>query len=237
MRNASIVALFGLLIGNSAIADSICGNDVECKRLERLSDQREDRKIVETTSPEKTYSPGAVFYIGLAYKSLASRKGVTFEQAVDYYLKALEFNYYPAHLDLYRLYLEKDQKKALGHLRRYLETNPGDPNAYFAAGEEEYREGNYKASHNYLRQAKKLSKGHTAGIDWLLFKVNYILRNYSSARKALDDALAQARLKTELKQLKDDPRFADVLERPEFKTYQQMIRDAWENGGAANTGK
>jgi tetratricopeptide (TPR) repeat protein len=200
-------------------ADTLCSRGDEiCKKLERLSDTRQDEKIIQMADPAQHYSKTSLFYIGLAFMSAASKKAESSpDKAEQLYRRAIAFGHYEAYMGLYRLSVDKQPEIALGFVKQYVKTKPDDPDPFFILGEAEFQKNNYVPANAYLKKSKKLSTGHTTGLDWLLFQVNYILGNYKYASEALDSALAQGDFTEELTKLRKDPRFTGIEKNPEFK--------------------
>lgn len=201
--------------------DGFC-TDEKCKALEKQYYKEEYKNIVSTVDPKEQYSEGSRFYIGMSYVNLAE-KASSFAEKDKFYRQAISVKYYPAYMSLYGLYLEKNPEIALGFLMEYLKTNPDDPAPFVTAGKVDLEKGNYKNANRYLRRARALSNGHTAEIDWLLFKTNYILGNYKFAREMFESASAQSRLTDNIRDLRSDPRFAGIEDRPEFKEYKELF--------------
>ena len=214
-----LIILFPFLMRTSlSNADTFCG-DEECKKIQNLYHQSQYDKIVEMASIKKKYSEGAVFFIGRACINLSDRSNLTSNQKEKLLLTAIEYGYYPAYMNLYNIYADKDAEVAIGFVKKYVEKNPDDPDPFFIIGESEFKKNNYKLANTFLKKSKKLSKGHTATLDWLLFKVNYILRDYGYSKKMLDSAFAQGHYVEELRALKADSRFADIEKHAEFEKY------------------
>lgn len=218
----SLLAIMSIIPFEVFADDQFCA-DAICKKLQALYDKEKYEKIVEIVDHGVTYSEGSIFYIGRSHIIIAEKKELPSERE-QLYRRALKFKYYPAYMALYSLYSDKAPKIALEFVKKYIETNPDDPDPYFILGEVEFRGKKYNIANKYLRKSKKLSRGHTAGLDWLLFKVNYILGNYKYASKMLESAFAQGQFVEELKALKTDPRFNGVEKHPEFKEYRQYFR-------------
>lgn len=223
MRIVSLTTFVLLaLLATAVFADDQYCSDKVCKKLENQYYKKEYEKIISTFDPKERYSEGSILYIGMSYTILAE-KARSLEAKDKLYRQAVAAKYYPAYMSLYNLYRERNPKAAMEFVRAYVKTNPDDAAPFFALGEVEFEKGNYKDANKYLRRARALSNGHTAGIDWLLFKTSYILGNYKFAREMFESASAQSRLTEDIRALKSDPRFTGIENRPEFKEYRTLF--------------
>lgn len=223
MTNVSLAILVLLTSLSSAVfaEEQFCSDSV-CKKIENQYFKKEYEKLVSAINPREKYSEGSVFYIGMSYTMLAE-KAHLLETKEKLYRQAIAIRYYPAYMSLYNLYREKNHETATGLLKEYVKTNPDDPAPFVVLGEIEFNSKSYKDADKYLRRAKKLSKSHTSGLDWLLFKTNYVLGNYEYSSKMFDSAIAQSRFTEEIQAIKTDPRFAGIEDRPEFKQYKSLL--------------
>jgi hypothetical protein len=218
-----LLLMEGLLL--SAIHDAVYSSDdfctnTECRTFEKLYDSRQYHKITELADPKAKYTEDTILFIGRSFMILSDEDTLPFEQKEKMLYQAIEFGYYPAFMGLYNLYADKDPKKALDFVKVYAATKPEDPDPYFALGEAAFQKNDYQSANAYLRRSSELSSGHTAGIDWLLFKTNYILRNYQYSAEILDSALAQGDFTKEINELKKDRHFRGIEKRPEFKEFR-----------------
>jgi tetratricopeptide (TPR) repeat protein len=201
--------------------DQFCSDDA-CKKMEKQYYKKEYEKIISAVNPSEQYSEGSVFYLGMSYTNLAD-KAATLEAKDKLYRQAIAFKYFPAYMSLHNLYSESNPKVAMEFVRAYAKTNPDDPAPFLTLGEVAFQQGNYKGANKLLIRAKSLSSGHTAGLDWLLFKTNYILGNYRFAKEVFESALAQSRFEEEIRELKSDPRFAGIEDHIEFNGYKKLL--------------
>ncbi|HSB34997.1 MAG TPA: hypothetical protein VLG39_11115 [Nitrospirota bacterium] len=226
------IALFAIVLAapapvRAAVPPSRCEDaDKDCKEFEQLLEAQQPERIAARYEAAKTarYSESARRYIGEAYLALASREDITPEQELGYYQKALEVKHYIAYMGLYFFYAQKDEDKALGFLREYVKTKPPDTVPYVILGEAELNRNNYALADTYLREAKKVAHAHSPRVDWLLFRANYLLKNYQFAADLFGNAVTTGTFEKELKALKADPRFEAITGRPEFKKYGAYLQ-------------
>jgi hypothetical protein len=95
---------------------------------------------------------------------------------------------------------------------------------YVILGEAELNKQHYELSDRYLREAKKVAHAHSPRVDWLLFRANYLLKNYQFAAEMFGNAVAEGTFEQELKALKTDPRFEEIGMRPEFRKFDAFFR-------------
>ena len=198
--------------------------DSACIRFETLARTEQFAQIIKELDPAAQYSADARQFIGQAYLALASAETNTPEQEEAYCRKALEYGFSQAYMGLYFIYAQQDEEKALGFLRQYIMTKPGDSVPYVLLGESELEKKNYKKADFYLREAQRVARAHSARVDWMLFQINYILGNYAFAGEMLDSALANGKFDREVKKLTRDVRFQDIESRPEFKKRLEAVR-------------
>ena len=197
--------------------------DTACKQFEAWILAEQPQKVVEQYDPAKQYSDASRSYVGDAYLSLASADNISPEVEESYYWKALKVGHSIAYMGLYFSTVQKDEKKALDYLREYVKTGPADTVPYAILGESELNQKNYTLADSYLRQAKKVAHAHSPRIDWLLFKTNYLLKNYEFAAEMFESAATKGAFEKEIKALGSDARFEGIHKRPEFKKYQGML--------------
>jgi len=199
--------------------------DEVCKEFEELSDRGADEAIIAMAKEEEKYTDGALFYICLAYDVVASEHyDKNPEEAEKLYLRSLAFGCNESYWALFLLRKDRKKSDAYEMLSKYLSTNPDDPDPYYFLGEHKYEEENYEEADRLLRLAKRYSKKHTAGIDWLLFKVNYLLGNYADSLKYFEEAIAQSRFSDEIEKVKRDPRFSEITNIKEFRDYKNVFK-------------
>ncbi|HSB33301.1 MAG TPA: hypothetical protein VLG39_02480 [Nitrospirota bacterium] len=223
---AVVLALMPASVFAAAPRSRCSDTDSVCKRFEALIEAQQPEKIVSQYEADKsaTYSDEAKRYIGEAYLALASRDDVSPELEEGYYRKALEVKHYIAYMGLYFLYAQKDEEKALGFLREYVKTGPPDTVPYVILGEAELNKQHYELADRYLREAKKVAHAYSPRVDWLLFRANYLLKNYQFAAEMFGDAVAAGTFEQELKALKTDPRFEGIGKRAEFRKFEAFFR-------------
>jgi hypothetical protein len=156
---------------------------------------------------------------------LAGKDGNTPEQEEQFCRKALEYGSTSAYMGLYFIYSGQNTEAALGYLKQYVATKPGDPVPYVLLGESELEKKNYEAANTYLREAKRISRGHSAHLDWMLFRVSYILGDFTYAGAVLDSAMADGQYVKEFRTLSSDPLFEGIVKRPEFRKYEIMVKE------------
>jgi hypothetical protein len=210
----------------SAPASKCEDADKDCKEFEQLLDAQQPDKIIARYEAAKTaqYSAVSLRYIGDAYLLLASREDITPEQELGYYQKALGVKHYIAYMGLYFFYAQKDEEKALGFLREYVKTGPKDTVPYVILGESELNKKHYELADAYLREGKKVAHAHSPRVDWLLFRANYLLKNYQFAAEMFGNAVAAGTFEQELKALKTDPRFEGIGKLPEFRKFNAFFQ-------------
>lgn len=201
-------------------------SDGSCKTFQKHLMDGQFAAVIAKVAPNTTYSEEARYYIGKAYLGLAGSEGTTPEQEEAYCHKALEYGQTQAYMGLYFLTADKDPKKALDYLREYVATKPGDAVPYVILGESELEKGNYREADALLRESKKVGKAKSARVDWLLFQVNYLAKDYSSASEMLGNALQFGKFERELKEIMADKRFAGIENRPEFSKHRQVFIEA-----------
>lgn len=204
----------------SANQSSCPAGDAACSSFAKLADAEQYEKIVEQIDLKATYSPEARRIIGQAYLMLAGRETNTPEQEEQFCLKALEYGATSAYMGLYFIHAAKDETKALGFLRQYVATQPKDSVPYVILGESELEKNNAAAAAEYLHTAKKVARGKSANLDWLLFQASYLTGDFATASAMLDSSLSQGKTSDEVKALAaSDKRFADMHKRHELKKY------------------
>ncbi len=227
-RSIIIILTIVLIIAGQSVAGatgSACPEkDTTCSDLATLAGAEQYDKIIERAAGQKTYSDAAQAIIGQAYLMMAGKESNTPEQEEQFCLKALEYGATSAYMGLYFIHAGQDMEKALGFLKQYIMTRPKDSVPYVLLGEAEMEKKNYEDANLYLREAKKIARGHSTNVDWMLFQVNYLLGDFSYASAMLDGALAHGQFVNELKTLAADPRYSDISRRPEFRKYEPMIK-------------
>src|SRR5512143_23069 len=206
----------------SAPASKCEDADQVCKEFEQQLEAQQPDKVIARYEAAKTaqYSAVALRYVGDAYLLLASREDITPEQELGYYQKALGVKHYIAYMGLYFFYAQKDEEKALGFLREYVKTGPKDTVPYVILGESELNKQHFELADAYLREGKKVAHAHSPRVDWLLFRTNYLLKNYQFAAEMFGNAVAAGTFEQELKALKTDPRFEGIGKRAEFRKFE-----------------
>lgn len=194
-------------------------SDTVCMEFEQLAEAGQGDAIIKKIDAAAQYSEGARHYIGMAYLSLAGKEETTPEQEEAFCRQALEYGSSQAYMGLYFIHAQKDQEKALGFLRQYVETKPVDSVPYVILGESELEKKNYKLADTYLRESKKVARARSAQVDWMLFQANYLLGNYQYAGEMIESAVAHGKFNEELKSLGADKRFQGIEKRPEFRQF------------------
>jgi len=211
-------ASFGYAGGNA------CGNDAVCREFAALSEAGQYEKIVEKVNPRRSYSAAARDIIGQSYLMVAGREGNTPDQEEQFCLKALEYGASSAYMGLYFIHAGTDVAKALGYLKQYVGTKPQDSVPYVLLGEAAYAQRNYADAKAYLQEAKKVARGRSANVDWLLFQASFLTGDYSLASTMLDSSFAQGKTVGDLKALVSaDTRFAEIGKRSEFRKYMNIL--------------
>jgi tetratricopeptide (TPR) repeat protein len=226
-----IMVIFTLLITASAPSPaapaSRCEDtDTVCREFEQLTGAGRVEKIVAQyeTAGGQAYSEGSRSYIGQAYLALASRDDISPELEERCYLNALKLNCTIAYMGLYFFHAQKDEEKALGFLREYVKTKPLDTVPFVILGEAELARNNYEIADSYLREAKRVAHAYSPRVDWLLFKANYLLRNYQFASEMFMNAVTKGKFESEIKALSADPRFEGIEMRPEFNACRSLFK-------------
>lgn len=223
-----LFAVVAMILTGSLAADAndaVCaGNDAACRDFSALAATDQYEKIIDLVEPDKTYTAESREYIGQAYLMVAGRESNSLEQEEQYCRKALEYGASSAYMGLYFIHAGSDPEKALGFLKQYVATGPRDSVPYVILGEVELEKRNYEVARNYLVEARKLARGRSSNLDWLMFQANYLLGDYAAASALLDSAITQGRPVTELKVLMADPRFLGLENRPEFRKYEPLIK-------------
>lgn len=220
-------AMLALLLvgpaGSTAGGNTCADNDAICAEFATLTGTGRFERIIERAETAKGLSEAAKAHVGNAYMMLAGKEGATPEQEERFCRKALEYGSSSAYLCLYFIYSGQNKEAALGYLKEYVATKPADPVPYILLGESELEKKNYQAANTYLRDAKKVARGHSSYLDWMLFKVSYILGDYSFACAVLDGALADGLYMKEFRNLVSDPLFEGMVKKPEFRKYEPLV--------------
>jgi len=207
-----------------AAGPSCYEKDALCKEFASLTEAEQYDRIIAKIDTKTAYSEEAKAFIGQAYLAIAGRETNTPEQEEQFCLKALEYGATSAYMGLYFIHAGQNEEKAIGFLRQYIMTSPKDSVPYVLMGEYELSKQNYEDANLYLREAKRVARGHSTNLDWMLFQVSYLLGDYTYASTMLDSALAQGQFVNELRSLSADPRFADLSKRPEFRKHMPIIK-------------
>ncbi len=197
-----------------------------CREFEKLAGEQQPEKIIERyeASPAAAYDDAARRLIADAYLAAASQENISPEKEEQCYRKALELKHYIAYMGLYFFYAQKDEEKALGFLREYVKTGPQDTVPYVILGEAELMKNNYELSNTYLREGKKVAHAYSPRVDWLLFEANYLMKNYQFAKDMFESAVTRGKFDNEIRALLSDPRFSDIVKRPEFEKYKDLFK-------------
>lgn len=221
--------LFAIILpghSNSMAAENTCSdNDAVCREFAVLAGTDQFERIIERVVASKVYTDVARGYIGHAYLMLAGKEGNTPEQEEQLCRKALEYGSNSAYMGLYFIYSGQNTETALGYLKQYVATKPADPVPYILLGEAELEKRNYEAANTYLREAKRIARGHSAHLDWMLFRVSYILGDFAYAGSVLDGAMADGQYVKEFRTLASDPLFEGMVTRPEFRKYEIIVKE------------
>jgi len=200
--------------------------DEQCSAFARLFEAEQYDKIIGSIDAKKTYSDATRSILGQAYLMIAGRETNTPEQEEQFCRKALEYGSTSAYMGLYFIYASKDTEAALGFLKQYVATKPKDSVPYVILGEAELEKRNYQAADAYLREAKKVARGHSANLDWLSFLAGFLTGDYAYAGAMLESAMKTPEYEKDLRALASDPRFSGMEKRPEFKHYEYLFKDA-----------
>jgi tetratricopeptide (TPR) repeat protein len=230
MKKHIIASLFAfvLIIAGTSIgiagAKACGGNDTVCKKFAALAAAGRFEKIVEKVNPYQTYSTATMDLIGQAYLMMAGRENNTPEQKEKFCVKALEYGATSAYLDLYYIHAGTDAQKALRYLKQYIATKPQDSALYTLLGETEFNKGNYAGAQQYLQEAKKVARGRSVNLDWLLFKASYLSGDYKTASVMLDSSLGQGKTMGDIKALvASDSRFSEMNRRSDFSKFFNIL--------------
>jgi tetratricopeptide (TPR) repeat protein len=208
-----------------AAGNNPCGEkDGVCGAFARLAETEQYDKIIGAIDAKTNYSDASRSIIGQAYLMIAGRETNTPEQEEQYCRKALEYGATSAYMGLYFIYASKDTEAALGYLKQYIATKPKDSVPYVIMGETELEKKNYQAADAYLREAKKVARGHSSNLEWLSFLAGYLTGDYAYAATSLENAMKYPVYEKELRVLASDPRFAGMEKRPEFKQYESLLK-------------
>jgi tetratricopeptide (TPR) repeat protein len=223
----SAITMLALVVMGQAMGQaaeiSCSARDSACKEFAKLSDAGQFDKLTSQVNAGQNYSWEAKELIGQAYLMLAGREGNSPEQGEKLYRKALEYGANSAYMGLYFLYCQKDSTAALGFLKQYITTGPNDSAPYVILGEAEMSRKNYSVANNYFRDAKKVARGTSKDLDWLLFQTSYLTGDYYTASSMLNSAFSQGKTVGDLKALIVDSRFSDMGKRSEFKKFFPII--------------
>jgi tetratricopeptide (TPR) repeat protein len=224
---ASLLAFVLIIAGTSvgiAGTKACGGKDPVCKKFAELAAAGQFAKIVGKVNPYQTYSAAAMDLIGQAYLMMAGRENNTHEQKDKFCVKALEYGATSAYLDLYYLHAGTDAQKALRYLKQYVATKPQDSALYTLLGETEFNKGNYAGAQQYLQEAKKVARGSSVNLDWLLFKASYLSGDYKMASAMLDSSLGQGKTFGDIKALvTSDSRFSEMSSRSDFRKFFNIL--------------
>jgi tetratricopeptide (TPR) repeat protein len=213
-------ALFiGVQEGISSQNPPCVKTDTVCREFEQLAETGQFDALIKKIDTTAQYSEDSRRLIGKTYLALAGREEATPEQEEAFCRKALEYGSTQAYMGLYFIHARKDQEKALGFLRQYIETKPVDSVPYVILGESELEKKNYKLADTYLRESKKVARARSARVDWMLFQVSYLLGNYQYAGEIIESAMINGKVDEKLKALGADERFRGIEKRPEFKKF------------------
>ena len=226
----TVFAIFAIMLhgpaNNSVAADKTCSDrDAVCKEFAMLADTNRFELIIDQVDAATDYTTAARGYIGQAYLMLAGKEGNTPEQEEQLCRKALEYGATSAYMGLYFIYSDRDTDAALGYLKQYIATKPRDAIPYILLGESELENKGYEAANTYLREAKRIARGHSAHLDWMLFRVSYILGDYAYAGSVLDGAMEDGHYVKEFRALASDPLYEGMMKRPEFSKYKLLIEE------------
>lgn len=213
---------FSLAAGNTPCDEK----DALCAAFFKLAEAEQYDKLIETVDPKKTYSEASRNIIGQAYLMIAGRETNTPEQEELFCRKALEYGSTSAYMGLYFIYAAKDTEAALGFLKQYIATKPRDSVPYVILGEAELERKNYQSADAYLREARKVARGHSANLEWLSFQAGYLTGDYAYAGARLERVMKKPEYEKELRALAADPRFSGMEKRPEFKQYEYLFKGA-----------
>jgi hypothetical protein len=206
-------------------ADRACEQqDTLCRSFSTFAAHGQYYKIIAQASPDGTYSAAAREMIGRAYLMMAGKETNTPEQEEIYCRKALEYGATAAYMGLYFIHAGKDADTAILFLRRYIATGARDSLPYVILGEYELEQGQPASARDYLVVARAVARGRSANLDWLLFQANYLLGDYAAASAMLDSAILQGQPMAELKSLIADPRFLGIVNLPEFRKFETVIK-------------
>ncbi len=232
MKKCICSAVFAILIliGHAAsvfASDSprptMCADkDKYCAEFETLVQNEQYDKVIGKIDEREAYSREARQYIGRAFLGLASAESNTPVQEEQYCRKALAFGAVQAYMGLYFITVQEAPETALGYLRQYVETKPGDSVPYVILGEAELEQGHYKEADAYLRESRKVARALSPRVDFMLFQANYLLGNFVDASQMLENALASGQFDKQIKALSVDARFSGIQCRPEFKKFPQL---------------
>jgi len=202
---------------------SLCADkDLFCKDFETLVQSEQYDKVIGKIDPREAYSEMARQFIGRAYLGIASAENNTPKQEEQYCKKALKYGAVQAYMGLYFITVQDAPETALGYLRKYVATKPGDSVPYVILGEAELEQGHYKEADAYLRQSKKVARARSPRVDFMLFQANYLLGNFADASQMLENALSIGQFDKQMKSLSADARFSGIQSRPEFKRFPQL---------------
>ena len=229
MKNRTSSALFVILIligfaasgfASDSPQPSLCADkDLFCKEFETLVQNEQYDKVIGRIDEREAYSEMARQYIGRAYLGIASRENNTSKQEEEYCRKALQYGAVQAYMGLYFITVQEAPETALGYLRQYVATKPGDSVPYVILGEAELEKRNYKEADSYLRESKKVARASSPRVDFMLFQANYLLGNFTDASQMLENALSSGQFDKQMSSLSADARFAGIEKRPEFKKF------------------
>jgi hypothetical protein len=199
-------------------------NDALCREFAALSETGQFGKIVQKVHPQRTYSDATRGLIGKAYLAMADSDQTKPEQKEQFYGKAIAYGSFSAYMGLYAIHAKTDGVKALELLKQYIATGPEDPAPYVLLGEAEFNRGNYRVARDYLKEGKKVARGNTANIDWLLFEASYLSEEYGTASAMLDSSFSQGKTVGDLKALvSSDERFSHMGKRSEFRKFFNIL--------------
>jgi tetratricopeptide (TPR) repeat protein len=206
-------------------AEQACADhNASCDSFTGPSESEHFEKLVAQVYPNRVYSSVERENIAQAYLMLAARESNTPEQEELYCQKALEYGAASAYMGLYFIHAGTNPEKAFGYLHQYVLTDPRDVLPYAILSEVALHRKNYRAAVEYLLKAKKVARGRSTNLDWLLFQASYLLGDYAVAASMLDSAITRGQYVNELRTLVIDPRFAGLAKRPEFEKYELMLK-------------
>lgn len=205
------------------------GNDTKqiCDQFEKYNENDDDdiKEIAREAEKLKKPPKCAEDKVSLAYMFLAHRSKDTQEKE-RLYLKAIDYGFTEAYLDLFDMFEKQDESKAISYLKIYVSMQPKDYRAYHYLGDFELEKRNHLEAYKWIQKAlnqMRRENQEKPGVIYNVFKINYIMGNYEEADKMLGFYLLAWGGEYSIESLREleatDDRFKGMSQHKLFKKY------------------